>query len=96
MLGAVYRTYGVPALWTPVDGGPTSTPTVRHEVEDQDLRFGEGRAMGRRNVLFVRVSEVAMPAAGDHVDIPAGSFSLKGEPALEPGGLEWRCPAVGA
>lgn len=94
LLSAVYRTYGVPASWTPKADSEADAVTVRHVIDDAEAPFGESRAIQRTHFLFVRTSERAAPAREDVVLIAAGSFRVSAKPMLEPGGLEWKCEAV--
>lgn len=102
MLAAVYRAYGRTALWTPADGGDALTLVVRHEVRDDVEGFGQGEALVRTNLVFVRCSDFVSPLEpmqdaiveiareGGGVD----TFRIRAEPRLEPEGLEWMCEAV--
>ena len=98
LLAAVYRSYGLAAVWTPVGGGESVSPTVRHTTEDVEPEFGAGRDVRRRNLIHVRRSEVPAAAAGDLVAIttPPLAFRVIAQPRLEPGGLEWLCEVAEA
>lgn len=97
LLDAVYRTYGQQAVWTPVAGGAPLSPTVRHATEDVELEFGEGRTFARRNLIYVRRSEMPRAAKGDVIAIaqPPSTHRVIAEPRLEPNGLEWLCEVSG-
>lgn len=102
MLDAVYRTYGRSARWAPSGGGDTLTPVVRHELRDEIEGFGQGQALNRTNLIFVRCSAFPTgqePAQADIVEIDrdAGgvdTFRIRASPRLEDGALEWLCEAV--
>lgn len=90
LLAAVYRTYGVAALWTPAGGGAAVALTVRHGVEDETFRFGDSRGINRKNVMFVRVSEMAAPTRDSLIEAGGRIWAVLTAPMLEDGGLEWR------
>lgn len=93
LLDAVYRTYGLAAVWTPVDGSAATPLTVRHSTEDVEAEYGAGRDVRRRNLIHVRLSEAPAAAAGDRVALttPPRAFRVIAQPRLEANGLEWLC-----
>lgn len=95
LLAAVYRAWGVAAVWTPV-GGAALTVTVRQRSEDELIDFGDSSALRRANRAWVRKSEVAAPATGDSFVSEEGTFRVIAQPRLEPNGLEWLCEVAAA
>ncbi len=98
MLDSIYRTYGRPALWTPVDGSEPSNLVVRHLAQDVPQDFGPGAALARSNLIFVRRG-LLEPADRDQVEITregggVETFQISADPRLEPNGLEWLCEAT--
>lgn len=87
---AVYRTYGVAALWTPAGGGPAVAVTVRHATEDEVLRIGETRGLVSKNIMYVRRSEMAAPTKDSTIETAAGTFAVQNTPQLTEDGQEWR------
>lgn len=94
LLSAVYRTYGVPASWRPATGAPAVPLTVRHDVADEVAQAGQGQALQRTNIIFVRLSEMPEAAKGDTVVTPRGTHRISRTPRLTDDGLEWFCEAV--
>lgn len=94
LLSAVYRTYGVPASWNPATGAPAVALTVRHDVSDDITQAGQGQALQRTNIIFVRLSEMPEAAKDDQVVSPRGTFRIVRKPRLTDDGLEWLCEAV--
>lgn len=99
MLDAIYRVYGLQALWTPAAGGPVTTPVVRYQTQDDVAGLGQSEILMRSEVLFWRASDEQRPTdpgQGDLVEVtrPSGalsSYRVLSDPRLEPEGLEWRC-----
>jgi len=96
LLAAVYRTYGVAASWNPATGAPAVALTVRHDVTDEVTPMGQGQALQRTNIIFVRLSEMPEAVKGDTVVSPRGTYRLSRTPRLTDDGLEWFCEAVKA
>lgn len=94
LLRAVYRTYGVSASWTPATGAPAVTLTVRHDVSDDIMPVGQGQALQRANIVFVRLSEMPEASKDDTVVSPRGTYRISRTPRLTDDGLEWFCEAV--
>lgn len=94
LLSAVYRTYGVSASWTPATGGAAVPLTVRHDVADDITPMGQGQALQRTNIIFVRLSELPEAAKDDKVASPRGTYRISRRPRLTDDGLEWLCEAV--
>ena len=96
LLDAVYRAYGEASVWTPVGGGVPATPSVRRQIGEQVVRWGDSEAVMGSLILRVRRSELAAPAEGDLVTIAPDTFKVIAEPRLEPVGQEWLCEAAPA
>lgn len=94
LLRAVYRTYGVPASWTPAAGGDAVPLTVRHDTSDEITPMGQGQSLQRTNIIFVRLSELPEAAKSDTVVSPRGTYRISRSPRLTDDGLEWLCEAV--
>lgn len=97
-LAPIYAEFGDAATWSGV-----ASPVMVIRVESQpDLRFGNagGRVRAESVLLYVRISEVSAPAAGDVVIIVAGPVAGRryqllrdAQPELDEFGFEWTCEA---
>jgi hypothetical protein len=92
LLEGLYRTFGVAAAFTPAGGGTAIPCTVRPATEDTVLQFGLEQAIGDKNLLKVRVAEVAAPTAKSSFAITGGAtLKVMGEPRKAHQALEWVC-----
>jgi len=94
LLEVLYRTFGVGAEWTAAGGGSAVPCTVRPAVDDDQLvGLGRGDIIAQRNLLKVRVSEVAAPAVNGIFALTddARLFKVMGTPRRAHSGLEWVC-----
>lgn len=93
--GAIFATFGDAATWKAGGTGPDVACTVIRERPDQDAQaFGTTMRAGAE-ILSVRASEVATPAAGDSFTVGAQVLIVRGAPQRDSVALLWRCE-VGA
>lgn len=94
-LDARYRTFGRQAVWTPAAGGSGVGCLVRRLTSDEEAGWGGQRALARRIILKVRVSQVPAPASGDLVAVETfGAHKIIAQPVLSDHGQEWICEAA--
>lgn len=90
-LDAIYRAPGsVAAVYTPA-GGSARTVRIIRTVNSVDTPggFPDGGRVYDRNVVKIRVSDVAMPELGDTIAIGAETLVVNEAPMLDAEGLEW-------
>ncbi|MFC3579125.1 head-tail joining protein [Sphingomonas hylomeconis] len=90
----------VAAVYASGDGSapPTGVRTIRDQ-RTEEMPIGSGPVPTNLNLLLLRRSEVAVPAAGDRlqvgnfVGVAPGDplFEIMGEPWLDTEGLTWSC-----
>lgn len=95
-IDAIFRDIHVAedAVWRA--GGADGGITVRvvRKSPDEIVRFGSSRTVLPTVLIDLRVSEVALPAAGDTVEIDGDLFDIIGTPTRDGLGLVWTCEAA--
>ncbi len=77
------------AVYIPVDGAPASIRVIMG-APDREISFGRTERVILNSAEFeIQRVDVAMPAEGDHIVVPTGTFILQGEPIGDLEGLSW-------
>ena len=93
------RNIGEDALWRTGGLGDGIAARVIRKSPDKIVGFGDSRAVMPSVLIDVRVSEIAMPAIGDTVEIPGSgsgtstTFEIIAEPVSDSLNLVWTCEA---
>jgi hypothetical protein len=82
------------ALWRAGGAGGGAAVCIVRKSPDEIVGFGSSRAVLPMVLIDVRVSEVALPAAGDTVEIDGDLFDIIGTPTRDGLGLVWTCEAA--
>jgi hypothetical protein len=82
------------ALWRAGGLGSGQTVRIVRKSPDEMVGFGASRAVMATVLIDVRVSEVALPAAGDTAEIDGELFDIIGTPVRDSLGLVWTCEAT--
>lgn len=96
LLAALYATFGEAAAWTSAASGAVTSLTVRRKGEDDQVGFGESAALVTKDMLRVRVADLAAPAEDDQVVVQLAAGGAETVRVLAPprrvrNGLEWVC-----
>jgi hypothetical protein len=81
------------ALWRVGGIGAGIPVRVIRKSPDRIVGFGDSRAVMPSVLVDVRTSEIALPAAGDTVEIAGGVFDVNAEPTADTLRLVWSCEA---
>jgi hypothetical protein len=84
---------GEDAIWRTGGVGADAPVRVIRKSPDKIVGFGDSRAVMPSVLIDVRTSEVALPAAGDTVEITGGVFDIIAEPTADTLRLVWSCEA---
>lgn len=84
---------GEAAIWRAGGVGAGVAVRVICKSPDKIVGFGDSRAVMPSVLIDVRTSEVALPAAGDTVEIAGGVFDIIAEPTADTLRLVWSCEA---
>jgi hypothetical protein len=87
------RNIGEDALWRTGGSGDGIGVRVIRKSSDKIVGFGDSRAVMPSVLIDVRVSEIAMPAIGDTVEIGTATFEIIAEPVADSLNLVWTCEA---
>lgn len=95
-IDAIFRDANVAedALWRAGGAGSGVAVRVVRRSPDEVVGFGNSRAVLPTVLVDVRASEVALPAAGDTVEIAGDLFDIIGAPVRDSLGLVWTCEAA--
>jgi hypothetical protein len=87
------RNVGEDALWRVGGLGGGVEVRVIRKSPDKIVGFGDSRAVMPSILIDVRVSEIAMPAIGDTVEIGTATFEIIAEPVSDSLNLIWTSEA---
>ena len=80
-LAAQYRTFGVPATYTPASGDPVACTVIPTERSpDALVQFGQTAVIAGARLLEVRATEVPTPARGDTLTVDGDTLTVSAEP----------------
>jgi hypothetical protein len=92
---AVFEHLGAAAAYAPPGGGAAVPCIVIDDRAERELTGFNGRPLMQANILLVRKSEIAAPAAGGVFVVDGASFTVVGDPRSDgPFRLEWACTVV--
>jgi hypothetical protein len=77
------------ALWFEQGFGPGTACRVIRRAPDEVSDFGQGRFRSETTTVYVRVSDVATPMAGDLLTIGTEQFRVQGDPLRDAERLVW-------
>lgn len=78
---AIYRTFGVPATYTPAAGAPIDCTVIRTERSpDALVQFGQTAVIAAARLFEARASEVPTPARGDTLTVDGDTLTVSAEP----------------
>lgn len=80
-------------VYIPAAGDPVSVRVVLQRP-DRSVRLLDAGLMTPSTILQVRVSEIAMPRAGDVFEIAGATYLIKGEPKRDPLRQVWTLELV--
>jgi hypothetical protein len=81
------------ALWRVGGAGDGIAVRVIRKSPDRIVGFGDSRAVMPSILVDVRTAEVALPAAGDTVEIAGSVFDIIADPTADTLRLVWSCEA---
>ncbi len=84
---------GEGAIWRAGGVGDGVAVRVIRKSPDKIVGFGDSRAVMPSVLVDVRSAEIALPAAGDTVEIAGGVFDVNAEPTADTLRLVWSCEA---
>jgi hypothetical protein len=87
------RNVGEDALWRTGGLGDGVEVRVIRKSPDKIVGFGDSRAVMPSVMIDVRVSEIAVPAIGDAVELGTVTFEIIAEPVSDSLNLVWTCEA---
>lgn len=82
---------GEDAIWRTGGLGVGVPVRVIRKSPDKIIGFGDSRAILPAVLIDVRLSEIAMPALGDSVEIDSKVFDIIAEPTADTLQLVWTC-----
>lgn len=82
---------GEDAIWRPGGVGVGIAVRVIRKSSDKIVGFGDSRAVMPSALIDVRSAEMALPAAGDTVEIDGSLFDIIAEPTADTLQLVWTC-----
>jgi hypothetical protein len=94
-IDAIFRDANVAAdaLWRAGGAGAGIAVRIVRKSPDEIVGFGNSRTVLSAVLIDVRSTEVAVPAAGDTVEIDGDLFDIIGTPTRDSLGLVWTCEA---
>ncbi|MBZ0228427.1 MAG: hypothetical protein K8F58_08255 [Bauldia sp.] len=84
---------GEDAIWRPGGIGAGVAVRVIGKSPDKIVGFGDSRAVMPSALIDVQFAEMALPAAGDTVEIDGSIFDIIAEPTADSLQLVWTCEA---
>jgi hypothetical protein len=81
------------ALWRAGGADPSLPVRVILRQPDRSSDFGETRIVAETTMFDVRVSDIAVPAAGDTIEVDDTVYVIQGEPARDVERLVWTIEA---
>lgn len=84
---------GEDAIWQTGGVGAGVAVRVIRKSPDKIVGFGDSRAVMPSALIDVRSAEMALPAAGDTVEIDGSLFDIIAEPTSDTLRLVWTCEA---
>ena len=87
------RNMGEDAIWRTGGVGAGVAVRVIRKSPDKIVGFGDSRAVMASALIDVRSAEMALPAAGDTVEIDGSLFDIIAEPTADTLQLVWTCEA---
>jgi hypothetical protein len=84
---------GEDAIWRAGGVGAGVAIRVIRKSPDKIVGFGDSRAVMPSVLIDVRSAEMALPAAGDTVEIDGSIFDIIAEPTADALRLVWTCEA---
>lgn len=84
---------GEDAIWRAGGVGAGVPVRIIRKSPDKIIGFGDSRVVISSVLVDVRTSEIALPAAGDTVEIAGGVFDIIAEPTADTLRFVWTCEA---
>lgn len=89
---SIFSRLGEDATFTAASGQPLTVRVMRRQP-DEIVDVASSRIHVETDIFLLRVAEVALPKAGDMLQLDTASFFIQGEPQREQHGLVWKVEA---